>query len=250
MNRILLSLATASIFAMGCGRAALDQGPAAPAPAPRDASQRFEEATKAPAPAEAAKPEAASDAEPTAAAASARMPGDFVVYRFTGSFRKAPLTLSERVVARKGRVVTIDFTATEGDDKQELRVRIDEGSLTHNEVVSVARLTHGVEKAAGVEAYEALMARTALAADSNDALLGAEEVTVDVGGAAMAAKKTTYRVHLGKREATLSTLESPAFVWGDVGGEITGAKGKVLYRAEVLEAGHDDATARAAAMAE
>ncbi len=153
-------------------------------------------------------------------------------------------------MARKGHVLTIDFTTNDGDDRQELRVRIDEASATHNEVLSVARLAHGVEKPAGVEAYEAMMARTALAADSNDALLGAEEVTVEVGGAALAAKKTTYRVRVGKREATLSTIESPAFAWGDVGGEIVTAKGKVLYRAEVVEAGHDDGAARAAAMAE
>ena len=58
------------------------------------------------------------------------------------------------------------------------------------------------------------------------------------------------RFCFGKREATLSTIESPAFAWGDVGGEIVTAKGKVLYRAEVIDAGHDDAAARAAASAE
>jgi hypothetical protein len=124
-------------------------------------------------------------------------------------------------------------------------VRIDEASPTRNEVTSVARLVRGVEKPATIEAYEALMARTALAADGNDALVGTEEVTVDVGGAAILAKQTTYRVHVGKHQATLRTLESASFAWGDVGGEIT-AGGKVLYRAEVVEAGHDDAAAKAA----
>jgi hypothetical protein len=47
----------------------------------------------------------------------------------------------------------------------------------------------------------------------------------------------------------MRTLESASFAWGDVGGEITTDKGKVLYRAEVIEAGHDDAAAaKAAAM--
>ena len=113
----------------------------------------------------------------------------------------------------------------------------------------MARLDRGVEKAETVAAYEALMARTALAADSNDALLGTEDVTVDVGGAAIPVKKTTYRVHVGKRRATLRTVESTTFAWGDVGGDIT-ANGKVLYRAEVVESGHDDAAAKAAALAE
>ncbi len=125
-------------------------------------------------------------------------------------------------------------------------MRIDESSPARNEVVRVARLEHGVEKPSTVEAYEALMARTALAADSNDAVIGTEEVTVDVGGVALSAKKTTYRVRVGKREATLATIESAAFAWGDVGGEITATGGKVLYRAEVVDAGHDDAAARTA----
>jgi hypothetical protein len=245
MNRILLSLATASIFALGCGRAALDQEPATPVPSLPSVE------AKATAPAEAAKPDVGIDAEPAAApAAGARLPGDFVVYRFTGTFRRAPLTLTERVVARKGAILVVDFTASEGTSKHELRVRIDESSPTRNEVVSVARLEHGVEKPATIEAYEALMARTALAADSNDALVGTEEVTVDVAGAAIPARKTTYRVRVGKREATMRTFESTTFAWGDVGGEITTANGKVLYRAEVVEAGHDDAAATAAALAE
>jgi hypothetical protein len=242
MHRLLLSVATASMFALGCGRAALDQGAASPlaaAPAPARA-----EAAKAPA--EAAQAAIGSEAAPSApATTAARTPGDFVVYRFTGSFRKAPLTLTERVIARRGAVLTVDFAATEGKDTQELRVRIDEASPTHNEVVSVARLSRGVETPATVEAYEALMARTALSADSNDACTGTEEVTVDIGGAAVPAKRTTYQVHVGKHQATLRTLESTTFAWGDVGGEITAADGKVLYRAEVVEAGHDAAAARA-----
>ncbi len=246
MHRLLLSLATASIFALGCGRAALDQGAASPLAPATPASDESAAAATATTPAESAKAAIGSDAAPaTATTVAARTPGDFVVYRFTGSFRKAPLTLAERVVARKGAVVTIDFTATENHATQELRVRIDEASPTRNEVVSVARLEHGVEKPATIEAYEALMARTALSADSNDACSGTEEVTVDIGGAALPAKRTTYQVHVGKHAATLRTLESATFAWGDVGGEITAVDGKVLYRAEIVEAGHDAAAARA-----
>src|SRR4051812_26957826 len=125
MNRILLTLATASIFAMGCGHAALDLGAAAPAPpvanAGITASASGESATPTPA------SDVGSDAEP-AAAANARMPGDFVVYRFSGSFRKTPLTLTQRVVARKGSVLTIDLVAVEGEDREELRVTLDEAT--------------------------------------------------------------------------------------------------------------------------
>lgn len=246
MNRILLTLATASVLVVGCGRAALDQGASAPAPASVEKPSARTEAKADPASA-AEKAELGGETAATGPASVARMPGDFVVYRFTGSFRKAPLTLTEKVVARSGDLLTIDFAALEGDAREELRVKFDEASPSRNEVVSVARLAGGVEKAATVEAYEALMARTTLTADQNEAVLGTEEVTVDVGGTSVTAKRTTYRVRVGKKHGTLKTLESGAFAWGDVGGEIT-ADGKILYRAEVIEAGHDDGAAKAAAM--
>jgi hypothetical protein len=245
MNRILSVLATASIFVVGCGQAALPQvatAPAAPAPA-------LAAAPAAPATTDAAKDEIGGEAAPAPAPAS-RMPGDFVVYRFTGSFRKTPLTLTEKVVARRGALLTIDFAAREGDAAEDLRVTFDEASPSHSEVVRVARLEGGVEKASTPEAYEALMGRTSLSADENEALLGTDDVTVDVGSAQVPAKRTTYRVRVGKKQATLRTLESAAFAWGDVGGELTATSGKVLYRAEVVEAGHDDGAAKAAAMAQ
>jgi hypothetical protein len=248
MTRTLLTLATASIFVVGCGRAALDQEALAPTPAVTAKAEA--KATKAAdtAKADAAKDEIGADGTvATAPATGARMPGDFVVYKFSGAFRKAPLTLSQKVIARDGAIVTIDFALKDGDAKEELRVKIDESSPSHNEVVGVARLEGGLEKAASIEAYEALMTRTTLSADQNEAVVGVEDVTVDVGGAAVPAKRTTYRVRVGKKQATLKTLESATFAWGDVGGEITSAGGKLLYKAEVVEAGHDDGAAKAAA---
>ena len=176
MNRILLTLATASVLVVGCGRAALDQGASAPAPASVEEANARTEAKADTASAAAEKADLGGETAATGPAVVARMPGDFVVYRFTGSFRRAPLTLTEKVVARSGDLLTIDFAAQEGDAREELRVKFDEASPSRNEVVSVARLVGGVEKAATVEAYEALMARTTLTADQNEAVLGTEEV--------------------------------------------------------------------------
>src|ERR1700689_4664136 len=137
MTRTLLILATASILATGCGRAALQEAASAPASALEAPDARTALPVLKDLP-EAAKAEPIDDAALTAAAppSGARAPGDFVVYRFTGSFRKAPLTLTEKVVARSGAVLTIDFAATEGHATQELRVRIAESSPTRNEGVS------------------------------------------------------------------------------------------------------------------
>ena len=68
--------------------------------------------------------------------------------------------------------------------------------------------------------------------------MSSEDLKLDVGGTSIDCKRTSYRVRVGKHKATLKTIESNAFAWGDVGGEITADSGKTLYRAEVLEAFH------------
>ncbi len=247
MNRTLLTLAMASLLATGCARANL--APAAASPAPSSVE-------KAPAAATAETTTTAEGARATDATASdaettgARKAGDFIVYRFTGSFRKTPLTLTERVIARSGAMLTVDITAEEGESKRQLRVKINEASAVKNDVVAVSVIENGAEKPAGIEAYEALLAATSLAADENEAMLGAEDAMLDVGGAPLPVRKTSYRVRVGKKSATLRTVESEGFAWGDLGGEITAGNGKVLYRAEVVELGHADGKGVATAQVE
>ncbi len=241
MNRTLLTLAMASILATGCARAAFTPE-AASAASPSAAKHADDSAAKTADATDATKTDdaAPSKADATADAAGARKPGDFIIYRFTGSFRKAPLTLTERVVDRQGAILTVDVTAEEGDTKRQLRVKFNEASATKNDVVAVSVIESGKEKPGTIDAYEALLAETALAADQNEAMLGSEETTLDIGGAPMPIRKTSYRVKVGKKQATLRTLESDGFAWGDLGGEITASNGKVLYRAEIVEVGHAD----------
>src|SRR5262245_26522115 len=48
-------------------------------------------------------------------------PGDYVVVRFSGSYRKAPITLSQRVLSREGTVALIELVLSEGKKSQTLR---------------------------------------------------------------------------------------------------------------------------------
>ncbi|XXT16793.1 hypothetical protein WME94_41835 [Sorangium sp. So ce429] len=243
MNRPLLFAALTSILAAGCGagigtnaRAGRPQGAAVKAAveARREVAQR----------AKGASGESAPAAEETAAA---REPGDYVAYRFSGSFRKRPLLLTQRVVAREGDVLVVDVTL-EGDRETEaLRVRMSDAPSRRGEILSAAWIDGGAERPATLSDYDAMMAKTALAADENEEVLGTEAVNVEVGGAPIACQKTSFRVRIGKTKATMRTLQSDGFAWGDVGGEITAEDGRVLYRAELVDRGHADAQQRAGA---
>jgi len=49
--------------------------------------------------------------------------------------------------------------------------------------------------------------------------------------------KTTYRVKIGKAAATMETLSSETFAWGDVGGQIQTDAGATFYRAKLVDMG-------------
>jgi hypothetical protein len=174
-----------------------------------------------------------------------RKPGDFVVFKYTGSFHKTPMTLTERVVARDGDVLAMDLTLTEGKKTETIRVRMDFTPGGRGEIFDVARMEKGIEKPAGKDLYEAMMSKTLLAADANEETLGTEDVKVELAGRARSAQKTSYRVVVGKSTATMSITHSDDFAWGDLFGEIKTADGNVLYRVEVVEAGSVEPTADA-----
>lgn len=182
-----------------------------------------------------------------------RKPGDFVVHRFSGSFRKAPLRLTERVVAVEGTVMTVDvvLSAESGkgkpaDDLARLRVVFDRTPGALREVAQVTRVVGDREEPGTLEDYEKLMAETIVVPDRNDDVIGSEIATADVGGKAMDCKKTSYRVAIGKKSGVMSSCTADGFAWGDVGGEIKTDDGKVLYRAEIVDTGSAaTATARA-----
>jgi hypothetical protein len=159
--------------------------------------------------------------------------------RQPGSFRKgpaAPLTLTQRVLGRDGAVVSLEVVLDDGRKQETLRIRKDATPGSAEEVFDVTRVEAGVARSASVDAYAALMEKTILAADQNEAELGTEATNVHVGGKMLRCKKTSYRVRVGRHEATMSTVESEAFPGGDVAGDITTADGQVLYRVEVLYA--------------
>jgi hypothetical protein len=221
MNRIFVT-ALVSMLVAGCGKAAVQTHAAAPSE---------------PAPAAVASTQELVEYTPSAPGERRREVGDYVVYRFSGTFQKAPVTLTERVIAREDGALVLDVTLDENDKKHEMRIRSSEAKETRGEILSVARIDNGNLTPMASADYEALMAKTMLLADSNESMLGSEDVTVTLGDAKVEATATSFRVKVGGRDATLRTVASNAFPWGDVAGEIS-ADGDVLYRAEIVTIGH------------
>jgi hypothetical protein len=177
-------------------------------------------------------PEDAHDSEPLL-----RQPGDYVVHRFSGSYRKQSVTLTQRVIERQGNHLILDITIDDGRSATKLRARIDDSGGNGGELMSVARLDGNVQRPFGVPAFEKLMNELVLGVDDNQGIIDSRPVTVHLPNGELACTRTSYRVRVGARDAIMRTIASEGFAWGDVGGEITTTDGKLIYKAEVIDIG-------------
>jgi len=177
-------------------------------------------------------PDTSPSAAPSASAPT-RHVGDFFVHRFSGSFAQVPLTLTEEVVAVKDDAWIVDFSLTQDERVERLRVRFD---VRSGAAVSAARMDGGRETSASLTDYEAMMARTIYSADVNDGLVSSNAQTCLVGTDELDCETKTYRVWIGDRPAQLAVVHASTFPDRDVSGEITTEDGKLVYRAELVEA--------------
>ena len=169
------------------------------------------------------------------APADPRKVGDFSVHRFSGSFQKAPLTLTEEVVAQEFGLWVIDYTFEEPSQTTKLRIRFNPRT---DAVFSVARLEGSKETNVPVSVYDKLIERTTFAADSNDGLVASGHDTCLVGPNELDCETKTYNVRVGEKPATLKVSHSDSVALGDVTGDITASDGTVIYRSELVEVGN------------
>ncbi|HWZ90117.1 MAG TPA: hypothetical protein VNW92_14740 [Polyangiaceae bacterium] len=164
----------------------------------------------------------------------ARKVGDFYVHRFSGSYEKSPLTLTEEIVAQEEGLWVIDYTFEQSSGTTKLRVRLDPKT---DSVVRVSKLDGTNELKVPLATYEKLMDRTSFTADANDGMLASEHGTCLVGPSELDCETKSYKVWVGDKLATLSVSHSDSVPGRDVSGDITGSDGTLIYRSELVEMG-------------
>src|SRR4051812_43862290 len=98
-----------------------------------------------------------------------RRVGDFAVHRFSGSYQKSPLTMTEEVVALEDGLWVIDYPFEKQAGTTKLRVRFDPRT---DSVVRAATLEGSQETAVQTAFFERMIERTSFAADGNDGEVG------------------------------------------------------------------------------
>jgi len=180
-----------------------------------------------------ARPPASKPLE--ARSADTRRVGDFLVHRFSGSYQKSPLTLTEEVIANEGGLWVIDYTFEEQSGTTKLRVRLDPRT---DSVRRVSKLDGSQEHSVSIASYENLIERTSFAADENEGMLSSSHGTCLVGPSELDCETKSYKVVVGDQAATLNVSRSNSVLSGDVAGDIIGSDGAVIYRSELVEMGN------------
>jgi hypothetical protein len=172
-----------------------------------------------------------------------RRVGDVAVYRFSGSYRSEPITVTEEIKAREAQQFVVDYTVATGDSSARYRVR---RTVTGFEITAVSRLEGDEELPVERAEFDAWMEQTTFAADANVGRLSREDRTCLVGEDAHDCSVASYRVLVGDEPATLTVSTTADLPGRDVSGVIE-SDGAVLYRAELVELqrGGIAATARA-----
>ena len=170
----------------------------------------------------------------------AHVVGDYIVRRFSLRSRKAPTLLTERVIAVKEESFVLEVTRESGTESRSVRVELGTEPANRGEVLSVVALRGGKEIVMGRAVYEAIMRDTIFVADENEGAIESAKVKLDVQGRALEGTETRFRVKVRGRAGTMRTFELENSPWGEVGSEVTTADGSVLYRAEVVDVGHDE----------
>jgi hypothetical protein len=170
---------------------------------------------------------------------SARRVGDFAVHMISGSFRKQPALLTERVIGDEYGSWIIEYTIEDNEGANTLRVWMNQDS---DQIVKVSRMVDGAEKPGTIADYEALMASASVVPDTNDGLVANSSGTCTLGPAELDCETKSYKVWLGEREANLGVTQSAAVPGIDLSGEITAADGSVIYRSELVERGNEGET--------
>ncbi|MES1174606.1 MAG: hypothetical protein ABUL62_09760 [Myxococcales bacterium] len=182
-----------------------------------------------------APPAPAKSQESERAPAESRKVGDFSVHRFSGSYQKAPLTLTEEVVGQEFGLWIIDYTFEEQAGTTKLRVRFNPRTEA---VFSVAKLDGAKEISVPISVYDQMIERTSFAADENDGVVARGHTTCLVGPAELDCETKTYKVRVGDKLGTLTVAHSDQVPSGDVTGDLLADDGTVIYRSELVEMGN------------
>lgn len=170
--------------------------------------------------------------------------GDFVVYRYTGTYTKEPVVLREQILAQDGLVLRIGVSVRRGiDERKWVQVVTDTPDNRKGNVVDALYLDdHGnlrrLDNKKNADLY-ALYEWTYLVPDGKPLTVvdGKREVTLQ--GARFECDVHGGKTKVQGRIVSFEEVECPEFLWTHAGARFWDeGTGEELYKADVVAFGH------------
>lgn len=173
--------------------------------------------------------------------------GDFVVYRYSGAYRKDPITLRETVTAKEGNKLEILVEWASGTEKRSWKQFVTDTRYNrdNNIVDRLVLIENGAERELdnrdNLDLFR-LFEGTFIMPQRLPKLISTEKKQVALAGRAFDCEVSTYRTKALDKHAVMIETSCPAFKWGKAGAEYRlwyrdkPAAG-ALYLAEVADFG-------------
>ena len=181
-----------------------------------------------------------------AAETSEHRVGDYVVYRYSGTFSEAPVVLREDITEARGLRLSIDVRSTRGDEERRwIQVVTDTAHNRENNVVDELyevvegerRLLDNVDNSDILRLYDWTLPPCAPPVEP----LEPEARTLSVAGDRFDCTCDRQRMQCGEQTSILTECECPDFVWGHAFGEVAReGEDEPFWLVEVVEHGRGD----------
>lgn len=182
-------------------------------------------------------------AEPAAAAGTRYRQGDYVVYEYSGSALKAPVTLTEEIVKQEGLRLEIQVTARRGTEERKwVQVVTDTPENRKNEKLDALYLIRDGkrERLANEGNKDAYRLYEWIIPPMAGPLQDKKQATrkVDVAGKSYELTCTTGRQTVAGKQADIELCDGEAFLWTKATSLMRAVDGgEELYRMVVKEEG-------------
>ncbi len=170
--------------------------------------------------------------------------GDFVVYRYTGTYTKEAVVLRETILSQKGLELRIAVSARRGiDERKWVQVVTDLPENRQNEVVDALFLDdHGVlrklENKKNRDLY-ALYEWTYLVPDGKPFTASTVKRDVQIQTSHFECDVRVGKTKVGGRLLSFEETDCPDFLWTHAGARyFDEASGEEVYKGEVVAFGH------------
>lgn len=164
--------------------------------------------------------------------------GDYVVYRLSGQTLARPTSLTLRLVSRTQTYETLDFTIDESGGVERFRLGFDAVPGQRRLLREVHRLDGQRMVPVEVASLEERMHQLLPSANENHGVVGSTGVLADVNGWTVGCVRTDYRVRIGAHRGVMTMLAAEGFPFEHVGATIVSDTGRLLYKAEIVDAGN------------